>query len=229
MTTLKDVQRALVARGFDIGRSGVDGDLGPSTLGAMMKALERIPILASVVPPVISVGAGVVPADWMPWCKMQRIIVHWNAGSQKASALDKKHYHILIQGDGSLVRGDRTIADNVSTADGVYAAHTLNCNAGSIAVALLGMAGAKQSPFDPGKSPITRAEWDKLPAVLADLCRRYAINVTPRTVLSHAEVQGTLGIKQKGKWDIAILPFDTSLNTAKKVGDAFRRAAARLL
>lgn len=129
------------------------------------------------------------------------------------------------------MRGDKSIADNASAADGVYAAHTLGCNTQSIAVALCGMGGkdVRQSPFNAGRMPITRAEWDKLPLVLAALCRRYSIPVTPATVLSHAEVQGTLGIKQRGKWDIAILPFDLSLNTASKVGNAFRAATKALL
>lgn len=227
MTTVLDVQRALLARGYTIGRSGADGDIGPATLGAMLEALNRIPL--ATAQPTVSRPAGVVPADWMPWAKMQRIIVHWSAGANKASGLDKEHYHLIIEGDGTLVRGDKTIADNQSTADGVYAAHTLSCNAGSIGVSLAGMAGAVQSPFNAGKSPITRAQWDRLPLVLADVCRRYAINPAPTTVLSHAEVQGTLGIRQKGKWDIAVLPFDTRLNTATKVGDDFRAATRALL
>jgi len=43
MTTALDVQRALLACGFDIGRSGADGDIGPATLGAMVLALDHIP------------------------------------------------------------------------------------------------------------------------------------------------------------------------------------------
>jgi hypothetical protein len=171
----------------------------------------------------------VTPADWMPACKMQRIVVHWTAGTLKASDLDRDHYHLIIEGTGSLVRGRKSIADNVSTADGKYAAHTLNLNQGSISVALCGMGGALQAPFSAGKWPLTRAEWAMLPRVLADLCPRYTIPVTPQTVLSHAEVQTNLGVKQKGKWDIAVLPFDPSLNTARKVGDAFRAATLALL
>ena len=45
--------------------------------------------------------------------------------------------------------------------------------------------------------------------------------VTPKTILSHAEVQGNLGIKQNGKWDIARLPFG-HLVGAKAIGDDFR-------
>lgn len=228
MTTTLDIQRALLARGYDLGPRGADGDIGPSTLGAMLKALDKVPVIAAV-PPKVSRPAGAVPPDWMPWAKMQRIIVHWTGGANAVSSLDRQHYHLVLDGSGRLVRGDLTIADNESTADGRYAAHTLSCNAGSIGVSLAGMAGATESPFNPGRSPITQAQWDALPAVLADLCRRYGITPAPTTVLSHAEVQGTLGIKQKGKWDIARLPFDPSLIGARAIGDAFRARTRALL
>lgn len=228
MTTVADIQRALIARGYDLAPYGADGDIGPTTLGAALQAIQRLPVTTSV-PPVVSAPQGVVPADWMPWAKMLRVIVHWTAGAHKASSLDKEHYHIMIEGDGNLVRGKHSIADNVSTADGVYAAHTKGCNSGSIGVSLCGMAGAKESPFDRGNQPLTQAQWQKLPRVLADLCRRYAINPRRTTVLSHAEVEKTLGIKQAGKWDIRWIPGAVGLLAAKDVGDRFRAATQALL
>ncbi len=223
-----DVQRALVARGFNIGPSGVDGDPGPRTFGAVMRALQQIPLAPLAAPAIISKPAGVVPMEWIPWCKMQRIIVHWTAGAHTASANDVEHYHVLIEGDGTLRRGKLSIADNVSAADGKYVAHTKDCNTGSIGVSLCAMRGAKESPFNAGPSPITKAQWDILPLVLADLCRRYAINPSPTTLLSHAEVERTLGIKQRGKWDIARLPFG-SAQTATTIGNQFRDATKALL
>lgn len=164
-----------------------------------------------------------VPASWMPAAKMQRVIVHWTAGAHKASALDKKHYHIMVEGGGTLVRGDKAIKLNEAPAKKGYAAHTLNCNSGSIGVSVCCMAGAIESPFNAGKHPMTRVQWDAMMAVVADLCTKYKIPVTPETVLSHAEVQGTLGIKQRGKWDIARLAFDPSVKGAKAVGGRMRR------
>jgi hypothetical protein len=32
-----------------------------------------------------------------------------------------------------------------------------------------------------------------------------------------------LGIRQKGKWDIAILPWDLSFDTPRECGDLFRQ------
>ncbi|MGF7055404.1 hypothetical protein GGC47_004615 [Bosea sp. OAE752] len=53
--------------------------------------------------------------------------------------------------------------------------------------------------------------------------------MTPKTVLSHAEVQGTLKIAQRGKWDIARLAFDPSAVGAKACGDTFRAATSALI
>jgi len=223
MTTVLDVQRALLARGYNLGKSGADGLPGPATYGAMMKALAAVPVAATWMPEQETKYLA-VPVDWMPWAQMQRIIVHWTAGANTASALDREHYHILIEGGGKVVRGKPSIDLNQAPVKKGYAAHTLNCNSGSIGVSLCGMAGAVESPFSAGRSPITREQWEILPSVLADLCRRYSIPVTPSTVLSHAEVQGTLGIAQRGKWDISRLPFEPSIKGAKAVGDLFRNA-----
>lgn len=172
---------------------------------------------------------GTIPAEWLPVAAMSRIIVHWTAGGHKASALDREHYHLLIEGDGTLVRGVPSIELNQKPAKKGYAAHTLNCNTGSIGVSLCCMAGAIEQPFNAGVAPMTRTQWDKLPFVLAELCRFYRIAVTPETVLSHAEVQPTLGIRQRGKWDIARLAFAPTIVGARRVGDIFRDSTAGLL
>jgi N-acetyl-anhydromuramyl-L-alanine amidase AmpD len=91
-------------------------------------------------------------------------------------------------------------------------------------VSLCGMTGSQEKPFRPGPYPLTRAQWDKTVAVVAELCERYKIPVTPKTVLSHAEVQTNLGIRQRNKWDIAVLPFDRSV----VVVDVDHQAAPRL-
>lgn len=220
MTTVLTIQRRLAALGYNPGTA--DGLIGPKTLtaiGAALDALEGAKNTGGAAPTV-----RFLPEEWLPWAQMQRIILHWTAGNSKASANDKAHYHVLIEGDGSPVKGDPSITANQAPVSSGYAAHTLNCNSGSIGLSLCGMANAIEKPFSQGKSPITAVQWEAAIKAAADLCRRYSIPVTPSTVLSHAEVQGTLGIQQRGKWDIAILPFEPSLNTATKVGDAFRAA-----
>lgn len=171
-----------------------------------------------------------VPAAWMPAAKMSRVIVHWTAGQDTPSDNDKAHYHILIDGAGQLVRGKPTIdLNSLPKAKAGYAAHTRGTNSGSIGISLCGMAGAVERPFNPGKHPINAVQWGALIKACADLCEHYQIPVTPKTLLSHAEVQANLGIKQLGKWDIAILPFNRKFNTAKAVGDELRANVAALL
>lgn len=164
-----------------------------------------------------------VPTLWMQPCKMKAIVAHWSAGQHKASVLDAEHYHIIVEGDGNLVKGDHDIKDNVNTADDDYAAHTRHFNTNVIGVSVACMVGAIERPFNPGTDPMTQVQWDKLMLVIADLCRFYNIPVTPQTVLSHAEVQGTLGIMQRGKWDFTRLAFDPQTVGAKACGDKMRR------
>lgn len=155
---------------------------------------------------------------------MQRVICHWTGGTHKASAFDRQHYHLLIESDGKIVRGIPSINLNESPAKKGYAAHTLNCNSGSIGVSLCCMGGndVRESPFNAGKFPMTKAQWDMLSTVVAQLCKTYGIPVTEKTVLSHAEVQANLGIRQRNKWDYTRLAFDPSIVGAKAIGDRLR-------
>jgi hypothetical protein len=232
-TTVQVLQRRLIALGFQLPLYGADGDPGTETLSAVNKALDELVTLrgvtATIPTPVIAPAVPAdplsmtIPAGWMPDAKISRIIFHWTAGQNKASEDDRKHYHLLIEGDGKLIRGVPSIALNSEPkAKAGYAAHTLNCNTGSIGVSLCGMALATENPFNPGKQPITRAQWNALVYVLMQLCKRYGIKADRKTVLSHAEVQQTLGITQKGKWDIARLPFDDSIKGAVAIGDQMR-------
>lgn len=170
-----------------------------------------------------------LPLDWLQPVKMSRVILHWSAGANKASELDKEHYHIIVEGNGNVVRGDHQISDNVNTADGDYAAHTRGCNTGSIGVSLACMAGAVESPFKAGKYPMTETQWNRAMEVIAHLASFYKIPVTDKTILSHAEVQKNLGIAQAGKWDVSRLPFDSKTIGAKACGDKMRAAVTKLL
>lgn len=164
-----------------------------------------------------------LPLEWLQPVKMTRIIAHWTAGGYRASTEDKAHYHFIIEGTGNVVRGDHTIADNVNTTDDDYAGHTRKCNTGAIGVSLACMAGAVENPFNPGKYPMTEAQWARAMDVIAHLASFYKIQVTDKTILSHAEVQPNLGIKQAGKWDFSRLAFDPTVIGAKACGDKMRR------
>ena len=153
---------------------------------------------------------------------MQRIIIHWTAGSHTASAVDREHYHFLVEGDGTEVLGQWPVAANAKIVGSNYAAHTLGTNTGSIGVAVCAMAGAKERPFSAGRFPITVTQLDALAALVGRLCAQYKIPVTRTTVLTHAEVQPTLGIRQRGKWDIMWLPGMVAADDPIRVGNRIR-------
>ncbi len=171
-----------------------------------------------------------LPGEWMPDAPMRRIHVHWTAGGHAANATDLNAYHVLIEGSGQVVRGSRSIAANAPGSTMSPASHTKGANTGAIGVSMCCMARAVESPFAAGRHPMTRAQWDKAMEVIATLARRYAIPVTPVTILTHAEVQPNLGIPQRNKWDVTRLAFDEgSVVGLRPVGELMRRTVAQLL
>lgn len=222
---VKLFQRRLSA--LDLYEGAIDGIPGAKTekgLDALVASYKNHHSIPQPPAPTTGDGKLVGPLlpEWLPYAKMDRIIAHWTAGSYIPSSLDKEHYHFLWDGSGKVYRGLHSVADNLVIREGKYAAHTLNCNTRSIGVSLCCMAGAKESPFDAGKSPMTKAQWDGMVLGIAQLCKFYNIPVTDKTVLSHAEVQPNLGIAQRGKWDYTRLAFAPSVVGARACGDKLR-------
>lgn len=155
---------------------------------------------------------------------MKKIILHWTAGAYKANSVDLAAYHFVIEGDGTVIKGKFPVSANapgVPLVTGKYAAHTAGANGGAIGVSLAAMHGAVESPFKTGPYPITPAQVAALVKLVAELSAQYNIPVTRSTILTHAEVQGTLGIKQKNKWDIVWLP-GYGKRSATEIGDILR-------
>jgi len=211
---IAQVQRDLTARGFDAGPA--DGIAGARTGIAWRAFVATLPAVADRPKP--SAGASVDG--------LKRIILHWSAGTHNVSALDRSHYHHAVAGDGSIVPGIRKPEDNISTTDGVYAAHCLNCNSGSIGIAMAAMAGATERPFSSGAYPITTPQLDAFCGLAARLAKQYGIPNTRATILTHAEVEKTLGIPQRGKIDIMWLPGMTAMGDPIAVGDTIRAMIA---
>jgi hypothetical protein len=150
-----------------------------------------------------------------------RVIAHWTVTAYKCDETSKQHYHFIYEGDGREVVGFHTPEANINIADGVYAQHTKGTNQGAIGVSCAAMLGAV-SETNVGKFPIREVQFEAMCLGIAQLCKKYKIPVSPKTVLSHAEVQSTLGITQRGKWDIAVLPH-VKLRGAKTCGDYMRK------
>lgn len=160
---------------------------------------------------------------------MKRIIMHWTAGDDEITDDDRKHYHEIVNREGWRMLGIHKPEANLNPKKGRYAAHTRALNTGSIGLAMDAMKFAREHPFDIGPEPITITQLRAFVGMVAEYCDTYKIEVTRRTVLTHAEVQPTLGVWQRGKWDICWLPGMTKANDPIDVGDALRRMISQEL
>lgn len=224
MLTPKIFQERLRVHGFNIGSTGADGIWGPSTERATEAWFDTgVDLEANPVTPEPG-NEDLLAAGWLPDCDMDRVIVHWTAGSYVVSPVDKEHYHFIVGGDLKVYRGDNSIKANVSTSDADgYAAHTRGCNSRSIGISAACMLNAVESPFNAGKYPLMEGQWLVLASIAAQCCKRYGIVVSSKTVLQHGEVEKNLGIPQNGKWDINKLPWLPGL-TPVEVHEKFRSA-----
>ena len=151
---------------------------------------------------------------------MNKIIIHWTAGAHTPNAVDKEHYHYLIDSEGKTHEGKYKPEDNENCADGryaahtgggntgaigvAYAAHTGGGNTGAIGVAMCGMFGFTGSD-NVGAYPITPVQLEACFHLCAELCKKYKIPV--ENVRTHYE----FGLNHPdttshGKIDIVYLP-----------------------
>ena len=154
---------------------------------------------------------------------MKKICIHWTAGPYKRTALDERHYHFTVGADGGVAPGQFKPEANIPPLrNGYYAAHCGGGNSGCIGVALRGMAGYV-GPGHVGPYPLTPTQAEAAWALVARLCREYAISVTPETVFTHYEFGRQHSASDSaGKIDITHLPFAPEI-PPDAVGDYIRR------
>lgn len=155
------------------------------------------------------------------------VVWHWTAGAKGFIELEKEAYNFLHSVSGDTIQGEATIAEQVmyDWRKGIGASHTKSMNTGWIGQSVDAMAGAEQkNPMVWGSNPIT---WEGIDAMLEttmEICDEYGIPVSPWTTLTHAEVQPTLGVKQRWKWDYTVLPGDSNgFQDPREVGDKLRK------
>ncbi|ANJ20725.1 hypothetical protein RDp07_gp65 [Roseobacter phage RD-1410Ws-07] len=158
------------------------------------------------------------------------VVWHWTAGANGLIELELNAYNFLHDTIGRTYDGNHTIAEQVryDWRKGIGASHTRKMNTGWVGCSVDAMAGSKQAnPMQWGSHPIT---WDGIDAMLeqtADICEEYEVPISKWTTLSHAEVQPTLGVKQKWKWDYTVLPGEINgFQDPVEIGDKLR---ARML
>lgn len=136
---------------------------------------------------------------------MNRIVGHHTGGPGTPTADDLNAYHRIVDAAGGLHDGRFPISANApgrSLAPGTYAPHTRGLNTGAIGLAMAAMGGASwNDPVGSTRFYPTELQVTAFIREAARLCRVYGITPTRKTVLTHAEVQLTLGVTQANKWD----------------------------
>ena len=187
----------------------VDGMMGPKTRSAIQEAMKI---------------KGVRDAKDLFTRGVRGIVWHWTAGAHGVIELERHHYNWVFDNLGNVYDGNHSVQDQVNydVQSGVGASHTKSMNTGWLGLSVDAMAGAVESPLNWGSNPLTWAGIDAMLDWTMELCKEYDIPVSPWTTLSHAEVQQTLGVQQRFKWDYKVLPGYTRAEDARKVGDVLR-------
>lgn len=202
----RDIQARCAALGFWPGP--IDGIWGPRTREAVQAALEH--------------HGGRQPSSLFHPSGLHRIHLHWTGGADGVIRMERTAYNGLVARDGERVMGQFPFEAQADYAVGRAASHTLNANPGAIGLSADAMAGAKERPFNPGSAPMTVRQLDEICRWSAELSVRYWIPVRRFSILTHAEVQPTLGIRQRWKWDITWLPGMSDPGDPVAVGDRLR-------
>lgn len=130
---------------------------------------------------------------------LSRITFHWTGGVYTPNQTDINAYHFLIDGDGKVHKGKYKPEDNLNCQDGVYARHCGGANTGNIGIAICGCYSDDY--------PIKRIQIEAACKLAAQLCEKYGIRITNRSVMTHAEVGRMLPHSTSaGKVDIIKLP-----------------------
>lgn len=138
---------------------------------------------------------------------MKKIIIHWTAGGYVPTDYEKQFYHFLVDSLGKIHLGKFKPEDNENCYDGKYAAHCGGGNTGAIGVSMCGMANFKNKD-NQGEFPLTRTQFEACMKLCAELAKKYAIKITPDTVMTHYEFgQKNPKTTSYGKIDIVFLPF----------------------
>jgi len=137
---------------------------------------------------------------------MKRIIIHWTGGSYDVNSSVLNSYHYAINDKGGVIPCNHRPEDNENCQDGNYAPHTGGGNTGSIGVSMCGMYG-----FDlknkKTKYPLTKKQCEATFKLVAELCKKYDIKISPDTVMTHYEFgQRHRDTSSFGKIDITYLP-----------------------
>lgn len=155
---------------------------------------------------------------------MNKIIIHWTAGSNYPNETDKAHYHFLIDKTGRVINGRFKPEDNEVCKPGKYAPHTGGGNTGAVGIGLCGMCGFVNRD-NIGHYPLTKIQVERCFKLIAELSKKYSIPIDAKHVMTHYEFGCKhLNTTSKGKIDIVFLSTNPDLSP-DKIGNHFRQKA----
>lgn len=152
---------------------------------------------------------------------LTKICLHWSAGSNYPNNMDKNAYHFLVDKDGKIYNGVFKPEDNLNCYDGKYARHCGGGNTGCIGISCCGMFGFdlknKQTKY-----PLTQKQVESMCAKVAELCTKYGILISDKTVFTHYEFGQTHPKTTScGKIDFTYLPYLPNLQK-ERIGNYLR-------
>jgi N-acetyl-anhydromuramyl-L-alanine amidase AmpD len=137
---------------------------------------------------------------------LKRIIIHWTAGGSVPTSYEKERYHYLVDSQGNVYLGKFKPEANLVCRKGMYAMHTGGGNTGSIGVSMCGMENFKNKN-NQGNYPLTKIQFEACMKLCAQLAKKYGIQITPDTVMTHYEFgQKHPLTTSHGKIDVVFIP-----------------------
>lgn len=141
----------------------------------------------------------------------RRVILHWSGGTYTPNAVDLAHYHFVVTGDGEIVEGKYSVADNMRSVSGSnYAMHTGGFNSYSVGISFCGMKGWTKKG-DETKYPLKEDQFLVGLRFVAECCKIWGLDPSNSAHLfSHREawtLHKVKGSQNHVKPDITYLPF----------------------
>ena len=192
----------------------VDGMGGPKTRAQIAFAVAEMDLAEK--------------ADLFDPSGITRIHWHWTASTYNVDWNVVKHYNNVFDSEGNIYDGgsppEQQAVYNHRTGIGV--SHSYRANTGAIGLSVAAMHGAtsKGVVVDQGKYPLTWKGIDAMLETSMEYCREYDIRPSKWTTITHAEVGTNISIKQRGKWDIRVLPDNPNvLLGSEQCGEILRK------
>ena len=153
---------------------------------------------------------------------LNKICLHWTAGSNTPCKTDLQAYHFVVDSNGRIYPGTHKPEDNLNCKDGNYAAHCGGGNTGCIGLSVCGMAGFNLNKKET-KYPLTQKQIETLCCLTAYLTIKYGIIIKENSVFTHYEFDRKKA-KPEGKIDITYLPYLPNLQIIR-IGGYLRNKA----